>query len=157
MEINLASPTVRRTLWGALVLCVLLAVMLLGRSVTPVVADRPAVLTPEHWQAAQMTRQARGEIQRLVADSQELRGLAEQETPDPIRAMTLAQRIYAGHRTGTAATAPARQDLIAAAEQVARYSAGGINRAAALAAVNAALARLQVLVAPATEETGPRE
>ena len=59
--------------------------------------------------------------------------------------MLLAQRIYAGHRQGTTATAPARQALIAAAEATARYASGGVPRQTAVDAINAALERIRVL------------
>jgi hypothetical protein len=57
----------------------------------------------------------------------------------------LAQRIYAGQRSGTAATATARAALVDAAAAVARHAGGGLTRQAAIAAVNAALERIRAL------------
>lgn len=144
MEIDF-NARVRRDAAGGLLVCLLSAVLILGRSVTPVEAGRPQALTPERWQAAALARKAHAEIARLLVDVQTLHTVAAQEPPDAIAAMTLAQRIYAAHRNGTAATAPARQNLITAAETVARYAAGGVERQTALAAVNTALERLRAL------------
>ena len=130
---------------SALGLFVALALLLIGRAASPVAADLPAVLTPDRWQAAALARKAGAEIVRLAVDAQTLHGLAARETPDAIQAMLLAQHIYAGHRQGTTATAPARQALIAAAEATARYASGGVTRQTALDAVNAALERIRVL------------
>lgn len=130
---------------AALGLIVALALLLIGRAASPVIADRPVVLTPDRWQAAALARKAGAEIVRLAADAQTLHDLAARETPDAIRAMLLAQHIYAGHRQGTTATAPARQALIAAAEATARYASGGVTRQTAVDAVNAALERIRVL------------
>lgn len=122
-----------------------LALLLIGWAATPVVADSPAILTPDRWQAAALARKAGVEIVRLAADAQTLHDLAAREPPDAIQAMLLAQQIYAGHRQGTTATAPARQALIAAAEATARYASGGVPRQTAVDAVNAALERIRVL------------
>jgi hypothetical protein len=142
MEISLDFGKAWQTALG---LCLVLALLLIGRAASPVTADDPALLTPDRWQAAALARKAGSEIVRLAADAQALHGLAARETPDAIQAMLLAQRIYAGHRQGTTATAPARQALIAAAEATARYVSGGVPRQTAVDAVNAALARIRVL------------
>jgi hypothetical protein len=132
--------------WQAgLGLFVALALLLIGRAASPVVADSPVVLTPDRWQAAALSRKAGAEVVRLAPDAQSLHDLAARETPDAIRAMLLAQQIYAGHRQGTTATAPARQALIAAAEATARYASGGATRQAAVDAVNTALERIRAL------------
>ena len=143
MDISLEDA--RPVAIGALVVALLVGLALLGHGVSPIEAGRPQVLTPERWLAAALTRQANAEIARLANDAQTLRDTLAKEPPDAIRAMTLAQRIYAAHRTGTAATAPARQALIAAAEAVARYAAGGLERNAAITTLNAALERLKAL------------
>lgn len=122
-----------------------LALLLIGHAASPAVADGPLLLTPDRWQAAALARKARAEVVRLAADAQSLHDLAARETPDAIRAMLLAQQIYAGHRQGTTATAPARQALIAAAEATARYASGGATRQTAVDAVNTALERVRAL------------
>ena len=149
MDVNLEDA--RPFMIGALVAALLVGLAVLGHGVSPVEAGRPQVLTPERWLAAALTRQANAEIARLASDAQTLRDTLAKEPPDAIRAMTLAQRIYAAHRTGTAATAPARQTLIAAAEAVARYAAGGLERNTAITALNAALERLRAIT-PAPDD-----
>jgi hypothetical protein len=142
MEISLRQDR----LWPLnLATLALVALAVLGRAVTPILGGRPAILTPERRQARLLTHAAAAETTRLVADARLLRDLAEHEPPDPIAAMLLAQRIYAAHRQGTAATAAARQALIAAAEATARYAGGGLSRQEAVANVNAALARVGAL------------
>ena len=143
MDISLKDA--RPFISGALLTVLLVGLALLGHGVSPVEAGRPQLLTPERWLAAALTRQANAEIARLVADGQLVQAGPEPGPPDAIGARTLAQRIYAAHRTGTAATAPARQALIAAAEAVARCAAGGLARNDAITALNAALARIQAL------------
>ena len=99
---------------------------------------------PRSLAGSALTRRAGTEIDRLAADAQALHDVAARETPDPIEAMLLAQRIYAGHRQGTTATAPARQTLIAAAVATARYASGGVPRQIAVDAINAVLERIRV-------------
>lgn len=149
MDISLEDA--RPVVIGMLVVGLLIGLALLGHGVSPVEAGRPQVLTPERWLAAALTRQANTEIARLASDAQTLRDTLAKEPPDAIRAMTLAQRIYAAHRTGTAATAPARQALIVAAEAVARYAAGGLERNAVITTLNAALERLKA-IAPTSDD-----
>ena len=149
MDISLEDA--RPVVIGVLLVGLLIGVALLGHGVSPVEASRPQVLTPERWLAIALTRQANAEIARLASDAQTLRDTLAKDPPDAIRAMTLAQRIYAAHRTGTAATAPARQALIAAAEAVARYAAGGLERAAAITALNATLQRIKA-IAPTLDD-----
>ena len=143
MEIDLSN--LRAQYRYGLVAVFVLALILLGRLVTPVADDRPQLLSPQRWALARLERQAVSETALLVTDAQALHAALAQETPDPITTMTLAQRIYVAQRTGTAATAAARQTLIEAAAIAARYSAGGVTRLAALAAVNAALERIELL------------
>ncbi len=150
MEIELGAWPAKRLLFGCLAALVLVGLALLGRGVTPVEADRPAVLTPARWAAASLARQARGEAARLARDAGELRALlAGPASPDPVQAMLLAQRLYAGHRQGVSATAGARQALIDAAAAAAQYASGAVTRERAVAALNEALARIQVLAGPA--------
>lgn len=156
MEIELGTWPAKRMLFGFLTALVLIGLALLGRGVTPVEADRPAVLTPARWTAASLARQARAETARLQQDAGELRAfLAGPANPDPVQAMLLAQRLYAGHRQGTSATAGARQALIDAAATAARYASGAASRDQAVTALNEALARIQALAGPATSSALP--
>lgn len=124
-------------------LVLLLAVV--GHAVTPVAEGSPPVLTPERWQATVLARRANAEIVRLEADSRALVALMVSEPPDAVQAMLLAQQIYAGQRSGTAATAAPRAALVDAAAAVARYASGGLTRQTAIEAVNAALERIRAL------------
>ena len=142
MEISI---DLRKLTLGAGIVGLILVLGLIGRSVSPVVADKPQVLTPERWEAAALARKAGAEIVRLEADGRALAILAAAEPPDAVQAMLLAQRIYAGQRSGTAATATARAALVDAAAAVARYAGGGLARQAAIEAVNAALERIRAL------------
>lgn len=144
MEIDLGALRTQYKL--GLSAALVLALLLLGAVVTPVENDRPQLLSPQRWTLAHLARQATAETARLVADAQALHATLAAPAPDPIQTMTLAQRIYVTQRTGTPATAAARQALIEAAAAAARYSAGGLARAAALETVNAALERIRILV-----------
>lgn len=144
MEISLPD---RWPLYGALA-AVVIALLLgaaIGARVSPVEAARPVLLTPLRWQLRQVTVQVQGEIRQLVLDAAAVRAELAEENPGAIRALTLAQQVYANQRTGTAATAPARQALTAAAAALARYASGGTERDVAVTAFNMALERLQAL------------
>lgn len=120
MEIELGTWPAKRMLFGCLAVLLLVGLALLGRGVTPVEADSPVVLTPARWAAANLSRQAHAETVRLQRDAGELRALlAGPAGPDPVQALLLAQRLYAGHRQGTSATAGARQALTLAPAQTA--------------------------------------
>jgi len=156
MEIELGTWPAKRMLFSCLAVLVLVGLALLGRGVTPVEADSPVVLTPARWAATSLSRQAHAETERLQRDAGELRAfLAGPASPDPVRAMLLAQRLYAGHRQGTSATAGARQALIDAAATAARYASGAASRDQAVATLNEALTRIKVLAGPAPTSKAP--
>ena len=144
MELDLTRIT-----WPVVAVALLVVVIgfdLLGAAVTPVDArGQPVLLTAQRWTAARLARQANAETEALVKDATELRRLLEQEHPDPIAAMLLAQRLYAEHRTGSTATVAARQALIAAAEVAARYAVGAATRQEAIVAYHAAMASIEPL------------
>jgi hypothetical protein len=148
MEINL---NLRQLALGAAAIGLIVLLAVVGHAVTPVAEGSRSwppprlVLTPERWEAAALARKAGAEIVRLEVDGRALATLAAAEPPDAVQAMLLAQRIYAGQRSGTAATATARAALVDAAAAVARYAGGGLTRQAAIEAVNAALARIRAL------------
>jgi hypothetical protein len=142
---------------GLLLLLGLGGLGLLGHAVTPVEGGTPRLLSPDRWRAAALAREARAETERLHEDADRLLALLDAPQPEPVTAMLLAQGIYARQRTGTSATAPARQALIAAAEAAARYASGTLSEADLVAAVEAAFHRLDLLLAPpaAPESAGP--
>ncbi len=144
MELDLTRIT-----WPVVVAALLVVVIgfgLLGAAVTPVDAQgQPMLLTAGRWTAARLARQANAETEALVKDAAELRRLLERDHPDPIEVMLLAQRLYAGHRTGSTATVAARQALIVAAEVAARYAVGAATRQEAIDAYHAAIASIEAL------------
>jgi hypothetical protein len=154
MEITL---NLRKLALGIGIGWLILVLGLVGHSVTPVLSDKPQVLTPERWEAAALARRASAEITRLQADGEALRAAAAKEPPDAVEAMLLAQRIYAGQREGTAATAGARTAIVDGAAAVARYAGGGLARQAAIDAVNAALVRITALIGQPASERVPFE
>lgn len=138
-----------RTAVAALTLVCLMGLVglgLLGAWATPAEGGRPLLLTPERWAILRLARQARAETAQLQADLVALRRVLATPHPDPVEAMMLAQDVYARHREGTPATAPARQALIQAAAQAARYASGVGEYSQvleALARCEAMLARLE--------------
>ncbi|MBW7885989.1 MAG: hypothetical protein H3C34_25830 [Caldilineaceae bacterium] len=147
MEIEIAGDGYQRiVLLVVLLLCLIAGVGVLGTFVTPVEAGEPVLLSPDRWQAATLARKARGETRVLHRDAERLLALLNEGAPDPVSAMLLAQGIYARHRTGTSATATARQTLIIAAELAARYAAGSVPLVDALIAAEEALHRLDPLL-----------
>lgn len=149
MEIEFVGRNGQRLLWVlSLLLCLPTGLALLGRQVTPVEAGEPVLLSSDRWLAAHLARQARRETIRLYRDAGRLRALLDEPSPDPVSAMLLAQGIYARQRTGTSATATARQSLIVAAETSARYATGALAYNDALSALEEALALLDPLRLP---------
>ena len=136
-------------------LLLLVALYFVGRSVTPVVAGESTWLTPERWQAAKLARTAHAETVELAADLDALATLMDAEMPNPVAAMLLAQAVYAHQRTGTSATATARQAAIVAAEMVARYTAGSADFTSAANALDIAYLRLAPLGSPTAGQSGP--
>ena len=120
-----------------------------------IVAGEPIWLTPERWQAARLARLAQAETLKLSADLDALATLMDAEMPNPVSAMLLAQAVYAHQRTGTSATATARQAAIVAAEMVARYTAGSADFTSAANALDIAYLRLAPLGSPTAGQSGP--
>lgn len=145
MEIEIVQGKQRLLLVNLAAVLLLLSLTILGWAVTPWEQGMPVFLSPDRWQAARLARRARAETLLLHRDARALAALLDEAQPDPVAAMLLAQGIYARQRTGTSATAPARQSLITAAEITARYAAGSATRGDALAALNAMLERLEKL------------
>ena len=125
----------------------LAALGMIGSRVTPLVAGEPVLLTPARWTAAGLARAARAETERIYTDASALAALLDGPRADPVAAMLLAQGIYARQRSGTSATAPARQALIAAAEAAAGYAAGTVPEQELILRVEEALYRLSLLLA----------
>ena len=137
-----------------LVVC-LFAFAILGAAVTPAGAQAQ-VMTPDRWTAFALARQARTETEALLTDAGALRAMLEQDRPDPVAAMLLAERLYARHNQGTSATGGARQALITAAEATARFAVGELPRQAAAEDFNVASSLIETLVkAPPSSAMAP--
>jgi hypothetical protein len=136
----------RYALLSALCLVALFSLGWLGYWATPVEAGEPILLSPDRWQAQRLARVARAESESVYRDAEKLVRLLDSAAPDPVNAMLLAQGIYARQRTGTSATAPARQALIAAAEVSARYASGSLDKEEAFGATVEALGKLERLM-----------
>ena len=143
MEIEIRNT--RRVALLVVVPALVVLLGLLGRWMTPHVHGEAQVLTPARWHALRLARRAEGETAALLRDAQDLRALLERGRPSPVDAMLLAERVYAHHRAGTAATAAAREALVAAAEITARYAAGTATREEAEAAANRAFSLIRGL------------
>ena len=146
IEIGFNNRQSRMVVIAGVLLAVWIGLALLGHVVTPVEADHLVLLTPERWQAAALARQAAAETIHLQTDATALYDLLNNANSDPVTAMLLTQRIYAQHKTGTSATATARNALIEAAAVVARYTAGSATYDDAILALNGALARIDALL-----------
>ena len=99
-----------------------------GYWVTPWAYGEARVLTPDRWHSLRLERRVASEAGELYVDASTLKSLVEKGRPSPVDAMLLAERIYAHHRKGTAATAAARERLIVAAETGVRYASGMASR-----------------------------
>jgi YD repeat-containing protein len=128
----------RNTLYGILVLVALLALLglgAIGRPVTPVTADGNArLLTWNDWQILKAERRYNAERELLRADVNALASLLNQ-APDPVSAQLLAQRIATHTADGEAALLPARTALQQAAQDVANWTAGALDRELAVASL----------------------
>ena len=141
-----ATRSTRYFLLAMLCLAALFSLGWLGCWATPIEAGKPILLSPERWQAQRLARVARAESESVYRDAEKLVRLLDSAAPDPVSAMLLAQGIYARQRTGTSATAPARQALIAAAEVSARYASGSLDKEEAFGATVEALGKLERLM-----------
>ncbi len=128
MEVELDLTEAESLAWLGLVTLFILALLgVVGKSVSPRDGQgNPMLLTPARWQAVRLERRIAGETQRLREDADSLGRLLE--NPNPVDATLLAERIYSHHRSGTAATAGARQALIDAAEAAVLYASGSGSR-----------------------------
>lgn len=146
MRIEITVPRIRREigwLYGGSLL--LLLICLLGYAVTLQQPER-ALLTHARWQALHVHRQTRQDVQRMSHDLDQLARLMSTPHPDPVQAILLAQRVYARQRTGSVATAAARQALVQAAEVAVQVSHGAQKSPALATAFRDAEAKLRLLL-----------
>jgi hypothetical protein len=131
----------RNTLYGILVFMSLLSLLglgALGRPYTPVSrAGDARLLTWDDWQLLKAERQYTAERDVLRSDVDALAALLNQ-APDPVSAQMLAQRITQHTADGQAALQTARTALQQAAQDVASWTAGALDRDTAVASLQTA-------------------
>ncbi len=142
MEISIS----RNTLYSTFVLVGLLALLglaSLGKSFTPTAeAGEARVMTWSDWQLTKAERRFQNEREILRADMNALAALLN-TTPDPVAAQLLAQRIGRHTSAGEAVLQPARTALLQAAQDVASWSAGVLDRDTATTSLQAAATLLK--------------
>ena len=137
MEITIGRNTVYIVL-VCLVLLSLLGLGALGKLYTPVsVAGDTRLLTWDDWQLLKAERQYDAEREVLRSGADALAALLDQN-PDPVAAQMLAQRITQHTVSGQAALQPARTALLQAAQDVASWTAGALDRDTAVASLQTA-------------------
>jgi len=137
MEITIG----RSTVYGSLVCLALLSLVglgALGKLYTPVNAMGDVrLLTWDDWQLLKAERQYGAEREVLGSDAEALATLLDQN-PDPVAAQMLAQRITQHTASGQAALQTARTALLQAAQDVASWTSGALDRDTAVASLQAA-------------------
>ncbi len=134
MEISIDRNTLYTTLFLVAVLA-LLGLAVLGRSYSPVNdAGEARVLSWSDWQLAKAEKRFEAERSVLRQDVDELAALLN-GTPDPVAAQLLAQRIGQHAAAGEAILQSARGAVLQAAQDVASWSAGALDRETAIASL----------------------
>jgi hypothetical protein len=131
----------RNALYGILVFISLLSLLgmgALGRPYTHVNSAGDArLLTWDDWQLLKAERQYTTERDVLRSDVDALAALLNQ-APDPVAAQILAQRITQHGADGQAALQTARTALQQAAQDVASWTSGALDRDTAVASLQTA-------------------
>jgi len=142
MEITISRDTLYTTL-VLLVLLVLLGLASLGKSFTPMAeTGEVRILSWRDWQLTRAERRFQTEREILRADVEALAVLLN-KSPDPVAAQLLFQRIGQRTSVGEAALQPARTALLRAAQEVASWSAGALDRDTAIASLQDATTLLK--------------
>ncbi len=136
----------RNTLYTTLLLVAILAILglaVLGRSYSPVnEAGEARVLSWSDWQLAKAEKRFEAERSVLRQDVDELAALLN-GTPDPVAAQLLAQRIGQHTSAGESILQPARVAVLQAAQDVASWSVGALDRETPIASLEAAITLLK--------------
>lgn len=142
MEITIDRHTIYATL-ALLVLLGLLGLAALGRSFSPAAeTGATQILRWNDWQLTKAGRRFESERASLRSEADALSGLLNR-SPDPVAAEYLSQRIGRSLSRGEAALQTARTALLQAAQDVAAWSAGALDRDTAFASLQAAAALLK--------------
>ena len=120
----------RNTIYGIFAFVALLSLLglgMLGKPYTPVsAAGDTRLLTWNDWQLFKAEQRYTAEREVLRADDDALAALLNQ-TPDPVAAQILAQRVARDTVDGEAALLSARVALQQAAQDVASWTAGALD------------------------------
>jgi len=121
----------RNTIYGIFAFVALLSLLglgMLGKPYTPVsAAGDTRLLTWNDWQLFKAEQRYTAEREVLRADDDALAALLNQ-TPDPVAAQILAQRVARDTVDGEAALLSARTTLQQAAQDVASWTAGALDQ-----------------------------
>ena len=131
----------RNTIYGILVFVALLSLLglgALGKPYTPVTATGDTrLLTWDDWQLVKAEQRYTSEREALRTDADSLAALMNQ-APDPVAAQILVQRIARHTTAGEAALLSARSALQQAAQDVASWTAGVLDRDTAITSLQIA-------------------
>lgn len=130
---------------AVVLVCAILLVSLatIGQRITPVDAmGNPRVMNVDDWRLHQATREYNREIEVLRDDLRDVAQLLQQ-TPDPIAASILLDRVKRNTKEGQPSSLNARTLTLAATEGVVMWANGTLDRTSAMDAVNAAVEALQ--------------
>lgn len=118
---------------------VLVGLATIGERMTPVnELGQPRVMNVSDWRIHQATREYNEEIAVLRDDIRDVSMLLQQ-SPNPIAAQILYERVAGHANNGQSTTQIARQLTVTAAESVLAWSNGLVDRASAMNAVNEAI------------------
>jgi hypothetical protein len=147
MELDLSGlrlPARQKAILGLSILAVMLIFGFVGYRFTVVdVQDLPQVLTWSDWRLLHLERAYQAELSRLQHDVDALTGLLN-ASPDPVRAQITAERIGSAYADGEPALAHQRDLLVTAAGTVQDWAVGVVERPVAEAALQEAIAALQI-------------
>jgi hypothetical protein len=147
MELDLSGlrlPARQKAILGLLILAAMLIFGFLGYRFTVVDEQGlPQVLTWSDWRLLRLERAYQAELSRLQHEADVLTELLN-ASPDPVRAQITAERITSSYADGEPALAHQRELLVTAAQAVQDWAVGVVERPAAEAALQEAIAALQI-------------
>ncbi len=138
MEITIDRKTLY-LVFAFLAILSLLVMGAIGKPLTPTTDSGQArILTWDDWQLLKAEKQYQAERDVLRSDADALADLLN-SSPDPVAAQLLAERISRHTTDGEAALLLARTAIQQAAQDVASWSSGALDRDTAAASLQAAV------------------
>jgi|WetSurMetagenome_2_1015567.scaffolds.fasta_scaffold44105_2 hypothetical protein len=142
MEITISRSTLYTAL-GLLAFLSGLGLASLGKSFTPWTENGSVpLLSWQDWQLAKAERLFESEREILRADVTAITALLN-KNPDPVAAQLLTQRIEGHTSSGAPILLSARTALMGAAQALASWSAGALDRESAIVSLQAAIELLK--------------